>query len=204
MRDKYYLTNTKTAINLARSFAYESQTRTRYLFYSKEAKKEGFHTLKKVFLEIANDETGHAEAFYEFLTSGLKKTTLNPQTLIPIGYGSTEENLLSAAQFEHLVWSDYYPIYGNVAENEGFYEIAESFYSIAMVEKQHELKLLHLLKETRNHTLYHSQEDTTWICTNCGYHHFGKSAPEICPACRHPQSFFISIEDKNFPTKYFT
>ncbi len=184
------LSCTQTALNLAKAFAGESQARTRYLFYSEIAKAEGYPTLEEIFLITADNERGHAETFFDYLTEGLPATTLEPPVLVPIGKKTTAENLTYASQGEHEEWSLLYPAFGKTAEEEGFCLIAKSFFSIAEVEKRHDARYRNLLDRLLNDTLFSSKTEVVWECLNCGYRHTGLSAPEICPACRHPQSYY--------------
>lgn len=199
MEKGYNLTGTQTAENLAKAFAGESQARTRYLFYSETAKKEGYPTLEDIFLMTADNERGHAEIFFEYLTKGLKKTILQPEVLVPVELGNTAQNLQAASEGENLEWTKLYPAFGKQAEKEGFPEIATSFYKIATIEQRHGERFGYFLEKLKKNMLYSSPREVTWVCTNCGLHIQGKSAPSICPACHHPQSYFMTIFDELYP-----
>ncbi len=199
MRNKFYLTNTQTAINLAKAFVGESQARNRYLFYSDIAKKEGFNTLERIFLETADNERGHAEMFFEYLAEGLGKVKLTPQVSVPVSKEDTSSNLLSAALGEREEWSQLYPEFGKVAEQEGFYKIAESFHQIASIEKRHDLRFTYLLQRFNDSMLFSLPNEATWKCINCGLHIVSKTAPDICPACHHVKTYFMTIFDELYP-----
>lgn len=196
---KYYLTGTKTAENLAKAFAGESQARMKYMFYAEKAKEEGYPVLQKIFLEAADNERGHAETFYDYLTSGFQKITIKPSISVTASLGSTAQNLLAAAEGERGEWSEIYPSFGRDAEKEGFGIIAESFYKIASVEKRHDERFSHMLDRMTKNIMFSLPHETTWVCINCGLHIAGKSAPEICPACRHSQSYFMTVIDQIYP-----
>lgn len=202
MKCGYYLTGTKTATNLAKAFAGECQARTRYLFYAETAGSENYPTIQQIFLETADNERGHAEIFNDYLTTGLEKSVLSPQVLVPVALGDTAQNLCSAAEGEHLEWTSLYPEFGHVAEQEGFCDIAESFYKIASIEKRHDARYSYLLERLNKGMLYQLNFETTWICSNCGLYIKDKSAPDICPACHHPQSFYMTIFDQTYPYGY--
>ncbi len=185
----------QTIQNLAKAFAGESQARTRYLFYSEVAKENGYPTIEQIFLETADDERGHAETFFDYLTEGANNIILEPSVLVPVAMGNISENLCAAAQGEYAEWTDLYPTFGKIAKQEGFEEIARSFFSIAEVEKRHDMRYRDLLKRYNTATLFSSACEATWQCINCGYRHKGNSAPEICPACKHPQTFYTMVCD---------
>lgn len=193
------LAGSKTAQNLAKAFAGECQARTRYLFYSETANSEGYPTLQQIFLETADNERGHAEIFYDYLTSGLKKQTMQTQALVPIALGTTSQNLVAAAEGEHEEWTKLYPSFAREAEQEGFKEIAVSFTKIASVEKRHDARYTYLLERLKRNMLYSLPYESMWICTNCGLYVKGKKAPDICPACHHSQPFYMDINDETYP-----
>lgn len=199
MERSYNLTGAKTSENLAKAFAGESQARTRYLFYSEVAKKEGYPTLEQLFLATADNERGHAEIFFEYLTKGLSKTILQPQVLVPVALGSTKQNLQAAAEGEYAEWTNLYPEFARVAQKEGFQDIAISFQDIATIEGRHNERFVYMLEKLNANMLYSSPIEVTWMCTNCGLHIQGKNAPKICPACHHPQSYFKTIFDDLYP-----
>lgn len=199
MNKNVYLIGSNTEQNLAKAFVGESQARNRYLFYAGVAKKEGYPTLERIFLETADNERGHAEMFFEYLTNELPKRTLQPQVAVPAFLGDTAQNLLAAAEGEREEWSKLYPAFGREAESEGFRQIAESFYRIASIEKTHDERYSHLLNRLKTGTMFRLPGETTWICTNCGLHIQGKGAPEKCPACLHAKSYFMAYNDEIFP-----
>jgi len=181
------LKGSKTEKNLLKSFAGESQARNRYTFFASVARKEGYIQIQRIFEETAANEKEHAEVFFKYLHGGEVEIT----AAYPAGkIGTTEENLLAAAEGELLEWGTLYPDFEKVAREEGFDEIAESFEEIAEVEEEHEKRYRKLLENVKNGTVFKSDEEVEWHCLNCGYIHHGKEAPEVCPACKHPQSYY--------------
>jgi rubrerythrin len=168
------LKGTKTEKNLKEAFAGESMARNNYTYYASKAKKEGYEQIAAVFLETADNEKEHAEMAVKFLK----------------GIGTTKENLAAAADNENYEWTDMYKRFAADAREEGFKEIADIFDHIAMVEKQHEKRFRALLKNLEEGKVFKRDEEVEWKCRNCGYIHTGKSAPEICPACLHAQSYY--------------
>ncbi len=193
MKKKLELAGTQTEINLAKSFAGECQAKTRYLYYAEKAKESGYPNLEEVFLVTADNERGHAETFYEFLVDSVNNNVVQVQTNVPVAEGSVPEILFDAAKGEYEEWSNIYPLFSRVAEEEGFDIIAKSYSSIAEVERRHDFRFRELLKRFQNDMLYRSNENVVWECINCGYRHTGKSAPDICPACLHPKEYFRII-----------
>ncbi len=187
------LVGTQTAACLAKAFAGESQARNRYQFFAEVANEAGLASVEKVFLDTASDERGHAEMFYEYLSIGLPETILEEEVLVPVFTGETPDNLLFAAKGENFEWTTLYPQFAQVAQSEGFDDIAVSFADIASVEHRHDLRFRDLNKRILTDSLYTSCEPVTWQCINCGYRHTGTSAPEICPACQHAQQFYIIV-----------
>jgi rubrerythrin len=178
---------TRTEKNLLAAFAGESQARNRYTFYASAAKKEGFEQIAAIFLETADNEKEHAKRFFRFLEGGMAEFTAS----FPAGtIGTTEQNLRSAAEGEHEEWTKLYPGFGDVAEQEGFRDVAAAFRYIAKVEVEHEKRYRKLLDNILSGTVFKKSEKRAWICRNCGYHHEGTDAPEQCPTCLHPKSFF--------------
>lgn len=187
------LKGTKTAENLLKSFAGESQARNRYTFYASIADKEGYKQIKKIFLETADNEKEHAKRFYKLLVEGFKKempAMVEINAMYPVAQGNTLENLLAAADGEKEEWSDLYQDFSQVAKEEGFPEVAEIFQNIASVEKHHEARYRKLADNIEKEKVFKKDEVTTWICGNCGFVHEGKSALKECPACAHPQAHF--------------
>lgn len=188
------LKGTKTEQNLLKSFAGESQARMRYDYYAKQAKKEGLEQIAAIFDETALNEKEHAKRFFKFLEGGMVEITAS----YPAGViGNTLENLKDAADGENEEWTDLYPEFAKVAEEEGFKEIAVAFKMIAKVEKSHEERYRKLYKNLNDGNVFQREDKIVWKCRNCGYLHEGKKAPEKCPACLHPQSYF-EIKETNY------
>lgn len=178
---------TKTEQNLLKAFAGESQARNRYTYFASVAKKEGLVQIADIFEETANQEKEHAKRFFKFLEGGVVEITAS----FPAGkIGTTAENLAAAAGGEHEEWTELYPAFANVAREEGFEAVAVVFEKICVAEKQHEKRYLDLLKNIEAGTVFKKGEKVTWRCRNCGFLHEGEQAPEMCPACAHPQAHF--------------
>ena len=178
---------TKTEQNLLKAFAGESQARNRYTYFASAAKKEGYEQIAGIFLETAEQEKEHAKRFFKFLEGGMVEITASyPAGII----GTTPENLLAAADGELEEWSILYKAFADVASEEGFPQIATAFRMIARVEAEHEARYRKLLANISDGSLFKKEEEIEWQCRNCGYVHKGKSAPENCPACLHPQAYF--------------
>lgn len=187
------LKGTKTAENLLKSFAGESQARNRYTYYASIADKEGYKQIKNIFIETADNEKEHAKRFYKFLLEGLKDeipTALEITASYPVAQGNTLENLKAAAAGENEEWSDLYPAFADVAEKEGFLEIAAAYRAIASAEKRHETRYKKLAENIENGTVFLKDGKVFWKCGNCGYIHEASEAPEKCPACLHPKAYF--------------
>jgi rubrerythrin len=181
------LKGTETEKNLLKAFAGESQARNRYTFFASQAKKDGFMQIQYIFEETAQQEKEHAERFFKFLEGG----DVEINAAYPAGkIGTTAENLKEAAAGENFEWSELYPGFAQVAENEGFPEVAAAFKSIKVAEKQHEKRYLGLLANVEAGTMFKKDKPVVWRCRNCGYLHEGTDAPDICPACRHKQEYF--------------
>lgn len=185
------LKGTKTAENLMKAFAGESQARNRYTFYASAAKKEGYLQISKLFTETADNEKEHAKRFFKFLNEGgLAGETVEITADFPVSLGDTKLNLLAAANGEHEEWEDLYPKFADVADEEGFSAIAVAFRKIAEVEKRHEDRYRKLLANVENNEVFKKDAPTLWKCDNCGYIFEGAEAPKVCPACLHAQSYF--------------
>jgi rubrerythrin len=181
------LKGSQTEKNLLTAFAGESQARNRYTYFSSQARKEGFRQIAEIFEETANQEKEHAKRLFKQLEGGEAEI----QASFPAGViGTTAENLKEAAGGENYEWTQMYPGFADVAEQEGFVEIAAIFRSIAVAEKQHEKRYLGLMKNIKNGTVFKKDTAVVWRCLNCGYLHEGMEAPELCPACAHPQAHF--------------
>lgn len=178
---------TKTEKNLLASFAGESQARNRYTYFAGVAKKAGFEQIAAIFLETADNEKEHAKRFFKLLEGGEVEITAS----YPAGViGDTAANLGAAAAGENLEWKKLYKEAEETARKEGFEEIASQFKEIAEVEEQHEKRYRKLLKNVEEGKVFKRDAVVKWKCRNCGYVHEGKEAPEECPACAHPQSFY--------------
>lgn len=170
------LKGSKTEQNLMKAFAGESQARNKYTFYASKAKKEGYEQIAAVFTETADNEKEHAKLWFKELNGGEVPSTL--------------ENLLEAAAGEHGEWTEMYKEMADTAREEGFNTIAYKFNAVAEIEKRHEeryRKLAELIKEGK---VFKKSEKKMWICRNCGHIHVGENAPEVCPVCNHPKSYF--------------
>lgn len=184
------LQGTKTAENLMKAFAGESQARMRYTYYASAAKKEGYVQISNLFTETADNEKEHAKRFYKFLLECLSGQTVNIQADFPVALGDTKANLLAAANGENEEWSDLYPHFADVADQEGFATVATVFRKIAEVEKHHEARYRKLYNNIVNNAVVKKANTVEWKCNNCGYIHTGDQAPDLCPACAHPQGYF--------------
>ena len=181
------LKGSETEKNLLKAFAGESQARNRYTYFASVAKKEGYEQISGIFLETAENEKEHAKVFFKYLEGG--DATI--EASYPAGkIGTTAENLLHAANGEHLEWGTLYPEFAKIARQEGFNEIADSFKQIGEVEEHHEQRYRRLLENVKNKTVFKKVKTVKWICRNCGYVHEGKEAPKECPACKHPQAYY--------------
>jgi len=178
---------TRTEQNLLKAFAGESQARNRYTFYAGIAKKEGYEQISAFFLETAENERAHAKVFYAHLEGGEAEITAS----YPAGgLGTTAENLIHAAEGELMEWGTLYPDFAAVADEEGFPKVAASFREIASVEAHHEARYRALAANIDSDTVFRRETVVRWKCRNCGYIHEGTDAPDLCPACAHPQSFY--------------
>jgi len=184
----------ETEKNLLKAFAGESQARNRYTFFAKQAKKEGYEQISNIFMETAEQEKEHAKRFFKFLEGGDVEITAT----YPAGkIGTTAENLKAAAMGENEEWTELYPQFAEIAEKEGFKDVAVVFKMIAKVEVEHEKRYIRLLENIEKDQVFKKDEPTKWKCTNCGYVHEGKGAPAKCPACDHPQSYF-QVKEENY------
>ncbi len=170
------LKGTKTEANLQAAFAGESQARNKYSYYASKAKKDGYVQIAQLFEETAANEKEHAKIWFKLLHDG--------------GIPSTEENLLDAAEGENYEWTDMYAAFAADAREEGFDEIAELFEKVALIEKMHEERYRKLLENVKNGLVFSKDGDVMWECSNCGHIVIGKKAPELCPVCKHAQSYF--------------
>ena len=181
------LKGTRTEQNLLKAFAGESQARTRYTYFSAVAKKEGYEQIAALFIETAENEKEHAKVFFKYLEGGMVEIT----AMYPAGViGTTAENLLAAANGEREEWGELYPEFAKIADEEGFPQVAESFREIAEVEEHHETRYRKLLALVESGTFFRREGVVRWKCRNCGYIHEGPEAPDLCPACAHPQAHY--------------
>lgn len=177
----------RTEQNLLKAFAGESQARNRYTYFASAARKEGYEQIAAIFEETAENEKEHAKIFFKFLKGGDAEIT----AIYPAGrIGTTAENLLAAADGEKLEWGTLYPEFHKIAAEEGFKDIADAFKQIGEVEEKHEDRYRKLLENVKHSKVFKRDTAIKWHCRNCGYVHEGKEAPKVCPACKHPQSFY--------------
>lgn len=178
---------TQTEQNLLKAFAGESQARSRYTMFASIAKKEGFEQIAAIFLETAEQEYTHAKKFFRYLEGGMVEITAS----YPAGVeGTTAENLKAAAEGENEEWTELYPHFADIADAEGFSNIAAAWRKIAAVEKGHEERYSKLYERVSKGEVFKREEEVYWQCRECGHIHYGKEAPKACPTCAHPQSFF--------------
>ncbi len=178
---------TRTEKNLLAAFAGESQARNRYTYFAGQARKDGFVQIADIFVETAEQEKEHAKRFFKFLEGG----ELEISATFPAGViGATLDNLKAAAAGEHHEHTSIYPGFARVAEEEGFKDVAATFRAVSVAEKQHEKRYLELAANIEAGRVFKRAAPATWRCRNCGYLHVGLAAPELCPACLHPQAHF--------------
>ena len=175
------LKGSKTEQNLWTAFAGESQARNKYTYFASKAKKDGYVQIAKIFEETAANEKEHAEIWFKLLN----------------GIGTTAENLEAAAQGENYEWTDMYDGFAKTADEEGFHELAQRFRLVAAIEKHHEERYRALLHNVETAQVFAKSEVKVWECRNCGHIVVGEKAPEVCPACNHPQSYF-EIHAENY------
>ena len=188
------LAGTKTEQNLLKSFAGESQARMRYDYFASQAKKEGLEQIAAIFTETALNEKEHAKRFFKFLEGRMVEITAT----YPAGkIGTTMENLKASAEGENEEWTELYPEFARVAEEEGFREIAAAYKMIAKVEAAHEDRFRTLYDNLEEGKVFKRGDKVVWKCRNCGFIHEGTVAPKMCPACLHPQSYF-EIKETNY------
>ena len=175
------LKGSRTEANLMAAFAGESQARNKYSYYASKAKKDGYVQISKLFEETAKNEKEHAKIWFKLLN----------------GIGTTEENLLHAAEGENYEWTDMYAEFAKVAKEEGFDRIAYLFEEVAKIEKEHEERYRKLISNIEGGLVFSRDGDKIWQCRNCGHIVIGKEAPKMCPVCAHPQSYF-EIKKENY------
>lgn len=174
---------TKTEQNLMTAFAGESQARNKYTYYASQAKKDGYVQIAKLFEETAANEQEHAKIWFKLLHNGSVPDTMT--------------NLADAAAGENYEWTDMYAGFAKTAREEGFERIAALFDMVAKIEKEHEERYRKLLKNIQDNVVFSREGDTIWQCANCGHIVIGKKAPDVCPVCAHPQSYF-QIKAENY------
>ena len=165
---------TQTEKNLLAAFAGESQARNKYTYFASKAKKEGYEQIAALFLKTADNEKEHAKLWFKELN----------------GIGDTAQNLADAADGENYEWTDMYEEFAKVAEKEGFLDLAKKFRGVAAIEKHHEERYRALLKNVETAQVFEKSEVKIWECRNCGHIVVGTKAPDVCPVCNHPQSYF--------------
>lgn len=174
------LKGSRTEQNLLTAFSGESQARNKYTYFASKAKKEGFEQISAIFQETADNEKEHAKMWFKELSL----------------LGNTAENLKAAAEGENYEWTDMYKGFADVAEEEGFTELAKKFRMVAEIEKSHEERYLKLLGNVEMQKVFEKSEEVMWRCRNCGHLVVGKKSPELCPVCAHPQSYFeVCVEN---------
>lgn len=188
------LKGTRTEKNLMVSFAGESQARMRYTYFASVAKKEGYEQMAAIFAETADQEKEHAKRMFKWLEGGMAEITAS----YPAGViGNTLQNLQAAADGEHEEWSLDYPKFADIADEEGFPEIAIMYRNIAVAEKGHEERYRALAANIENGEVFKKKQPVLWQCRNCGFLFEGEAAPEVCPACLHPQAYF-QVKPENY------
>ena len=176
------LKGSKTEENLLAAFAGESEARNKYTYYASKARKEGYVQIANIFEETAANEKEHTKMWFKLLKGGI---------------GTTAENLADAAAGENYEWTDMYATFAKEAREEGFDEIATLFEGVAAIEKEHEERYKKLLENVEKGLVFSKDGDTIWQCSNCGHICIGKQAPEVCPVCAHPQSYF-QVKAENY------
>jgi len=176
------LKGSQTEKNLEAAFAGESQASIKYMYFSSQAKKDGYVQISNIFAETAGDEKEHAKLWYKLLHGGI---------------ASTDKNLINAAEGENYEWTEMYAEFAKTAREEGFDDIAIMFEGVARVEKEHEERYLKLLKNIQDGKVFKKDAPTLWKCANCGHIHSGDEAPLLCPVCKHPQAYF-EVKAENY------
>lgn len=175
------LKGSKTEQNLMAAFAGESQARNKYDYYASKAKKDGYEQIAAIFQETANNEKEHAKMWFKLFH----------------GINATIDNLVDAAAGENYEWTEMYKDFARIADEEGFHDIAEKFRGVAAIEKTHEERYKKLAENIENGEVFARLDENVWVCRNCGHIHIGKTAPEICPVCAHPQAYF-ELRNNNY------
>ena len=173
------LKGSKTEQNLMAAFAGESQARNKYDYYASKAKKDGYEQIAAIFQETANNEKEHAKLWFKLFH----------------GINSTLDNLADAAAGENYEWTEMYKQFADIADEEGFHDIAAQFRGVAAIEKHHEERYKKLAENIKNGEVFVKLNENVWVCRNCGHIHVGKSAPQACPVCAHPQAYFELLKE---------
>lgn len=186
------LKGTKTAVNLMKSFAGESQARMRYTYFAKIAKKQGYMQISNIFLQTAEQEKEHAKKFYKYLKADFEDEAIEINASYPVSFhDETLKNLKASINGEHEEGFIDYPEFAKIAKEEGFDEISEGFLKVSEVEKRHEIRYKKLADSIENGTTFKKESEVLWMCLNCGYvTNPVKEAPQKCPTCQHPQGYF--------------
>lgn len=174
------LKGSRTEANLLSAYAGESQAAEKYWIFEKRAHRDGYEQIASIFHETCDNERAHASQWYQLLHDGIDKTDCN---------------LKEAASGEHFEWTEMYKEFANVAEEEGFSDIAKRFRLVADVERRHEARYNALRQSIENNEVFQKPQEQAWVCANCGYIHSGVSAPEVCPLCHHPQAYFSVLSE---------
>lgn len=175
------LKGSKTEQNLMAAFAGESQARNKYDYYASKAKKDGYEQIAAIFQETANNEKEHAKMWFKLFH----------------GINATIDNLVDAAAGENYEWTEMYKDFARIADEEGFRDIAEKFRGVAAIEKTHEERYKKLAENIESGEVFARLDENVWVCRNCGHIHIGKTAPQICPVCAHPQAYF-ELRNNNY------
>ncbi len=182
------LKGSKTESNLLTAFAGESEARNKYTYFASTAKSEGYEQIASIFEETANNEKEHAKLWLKLLFNGDIKDSLKVNTI---------EALEMAAKGENYEWTDMYKEFAKTAKEEGFDKISYLFEEVGKIEKSHEERYLRLLESVKEKTVFTKEAPKMWVCRNCGHVHYGEKAPNVCPVCAHPQSYF-EIKGENY------
>ena len=195
---KKSLKGSKTLVNLMKAFAGESQASMRYKYYAKQAEKEKYIQIRDIFLETSRNEDEHAKRFYRFLNKQSDAEAVEITDSFPVHFDEkdTYTNLIAAAEGEHHETSSMYPEFEKIAREEGYDEIADVFKEVGEVEEAHEKRYRKLAENIKKGTVFKKDHVVLWKCLNCGYVHEGKEAPEVCPACAHPQGYFQVFKEE--------
>ncbi len=193
----------KTIKNLTQAFIGESQARNRYTIYSKIAKKEGYEQIASIFSETAEQEREHAKWLFRMINDLKKRlgeeeyNVIKVEAEAPTTLGNTQDNLQAAIEGENYEQTNMYPEFAQIAREEGLEEVAQRLEAIAKAEAHHEERYQKLLEELKKESIFQKEEEVTWVCRKCGYVHKGKTPPEQCPSCGHPQAYF-QVQAENY------